>query len=882
MATVLAAIPLAGVPLDSDQQKACDHRKGTAAVAASAGSGKTSLLVARAVALVASGEDPAGILTLVFNTNAQATLRERLGANPATKGHEKGMASTFHAFSLQMCLLMKPDLQVLGLNAEEDAMLESKGSSTFQRGAGVPRQTAYDLGKAIWRDMGGDDYSQMRPEIVKGTDLVEVMKYETAARERLFSAGWPNAFFYPLSAKDAQGRSIAGQSSPEHKAKLRSALEALQMKDLTKDTLIALVEFMPRFRQARMAVNGGQGAVDFTDMLLGLGNFIRKETSPDFKGERKVMTRLGRIKHLQVDEAQDGNELRWYITQAIANLGATSVMTVGDLRQSIAGFAGAQPQLFRAWWDKADKQFALPNNYRSAAAIVAAGNAVAKGEPWNVGGDAIAARADLGMGSVRVEGVGTLGIAVEISTAIASGLGHKDVTVLARTKAALEQVAFGLRTKGLKVYVRGGGHVWKSMDGRKVRAYLDFGDGVLRDKQATGLALNSPKRYVKPALLQGSEVNRGVVVGPWFKEGRINLSKLQGENYLPSKAVVQAYRTLSNLSWEDRVQQVEDWLLEGLAADAKENEQAPGDKSDKADLIKSLCEIARVCGSVANLDAAIEAEIKLDPNDPDVIELSTIHRAKGDQWQVVYVTGVQEGTFPHIKATDDESFAEEVRLLYVAVTRPVTTLVVDVGSNVDRFAAKLAALSAVAASSAPPPPASPPRQPKRATEPSSEPLVAFTEPVIDAGVMTQTFTPAELQAAIEADSDRAERLTFEGTKPVEGERFVVVRWDELLTLLTPHGFAEDVTMARRMNQRVLAATLKDGAEVMIYTSVPPGGQAARALGEDSIKVVLMNPEGRPYGRRQPYAARTRNWRTTLLSRIVEALQAHPDLKASAA
>ena len=114
---------------------------------------------------------------------------------------------------------------------------------------------------------------------------------------------------------------------------------------------------------------------------------------------------------------------------------------------------------------------------------------------------------------MRVEGVGTLGIAVEVSTAIAAGLRHKDVTVLARTRNALEMVAFGLRTKGLKVFVRGGGFVWRGMDGRMVRAYLDLAEGNVRDIAALGMALNRPKRFVSKVKLASWALSRLIPAG---------------------------------------------------------------------------------------------------------------------------------------------------------------------------------------------------------------------------------------------------------------------------------------------------------------------------------------------------------------------------------
>lgn len=806
------------VTLDADQTKAAQHRVGTAAVAAAAGSGKTTLLVGRAIALVESGERPESVLTLAFNRNAAATLRERLSAHPATRGSAAAMASTFHAFGLQTLRIVMPKKQVLPTSAAEEA-------ARVRNDGGVPKPTARDVAKAVWTEMGGDLYGEARPSFLRGVSLDELINVEPGARERLFTAGWP-----AIAAKPVE---------------LSKAVNALQLKDVSGETLEALKVFMPKFRAARQKLD----VVDFTDMLLGLGHFIRTNNEA-------VMTFLRGIRHLQIDEAQDGNELRWYIGQTIASFGeGRSVMAVGDLRQSIAGFAGAQPAMFRKWWDGADAQFALPRNYRSAALIVAAGNAVAHGEPWNVGGDAIAARADLGEGSLRVESVGTLRIAMEVASALKNGeYTHKDVTVLARTRAALETVAFGLRTQGVKCVVRGGGFAWRSMDGRMIRAYLDLAEGNVRDAKAFGMAINRPLRYIS-----GAKLREWITPGGTFND---TVLWRASEKYKPAAALVEARAALQELSWEERVDQVRDWLIEGMEADRAEVGSAPGATSDKADLIRNLCDIARVAGSVANLDLAIDAEQQIDPKAADVVELSTIHQSKGDQWLTVYVTGVAEGVFPHIRATSDEELAEEVRLLYVAVTRPVSSLIVDVSSNVGRFESKIAALEAVVPATPQTPPPAPPAPPRTqlvAPESASQPQTAV-----------------DLAHALELDHERAEALTAAGVQPKQGERFVPVAWRELTELLAPHGFRESHQRERRADQRVLAVKLADGAELVVYTSVPRDAEVARGNGDDSIKVVLFDTTNdRPLTKKQPFAARTRNWRVTLLSRLATALESHP-------
>lgn len=827
--------------LDADQQAAAAHRVGTAAVAAAAGSGKTTLLVARAIALVEGGERPESVLTLAFNRNAAQTLRERLASHPATRGSEDRMASTFHAFAFSCVRLVTPDVRVLATSAQEAAEGASRGRQEDSR------QTLRDVARGVWNEMGGNRYGNDRPELIRGVELDKLLELEPSARERLFSKDWVK---------------LATAPTPDA---LQEALTTLQLKDVTTVELRALASLMRGFRRAKHSLR----VVDFTDMLLALGHYIRVN-------EPRVMARLRQLRHLQVDEAQDGNELRWYIAQAIADFKeGRSVMAVGDLRQSIAGFAGAQPELFKRWWNTCDAQFTLPRNYRSASAIVEAGNAIAMGEPWNVGGDSIAARTDLGRGSVRVEALGPLAIAVEMASGIKDGTyNHKGVTVLARTKAALEPVAFGLRAQGIRAFVRGGGNAWRGIDGRMIRAYLDLADHSVRDIKALGMALNRPLRYVSGARLAGWVTS----ANPSYENPAQLNQRLYGDatSYRPAAAVVEAVETLAELPWEERVLQVESWLIEGLAHDAAENQSAPGDTSDRADLIHNLCVIATTCRDVASLDVAIEAEGRVNPNDPDVVELSTIHRAKGDQWHTVYVVGVKEGIFPHVRATSDEEEAEETRLLYVAVTRPVKALVVSVIPNeVDRFGPKIDRLRVIADSTAESPDPTPGPGPK-APPPAPEPLVEAPKPVpAPAGGYP---TAHAMTGALLADEPRAHDLTDKGVQPQPGERFVPVSFSEMEVLLVPHGFVEDEATTQRTGQRVMASRLADGARLLVYTTVPPGQQGARGNGEDSIKVGLLDATGKPLARRQPYAARTRNWRVTLLKRLAEVLKAHPSLK----
>lgn len=855
--------------LDADQLKPANFHRGNACVAAAAGSGKTTLLVGRAIKLVEAGANPASIVTLCFNKNAELTLKERFSKHPLTAGHAGSMASTFHAFGLRAATIgLGGKAVVLASSAAEAARVERAVSGSQAAG-----RTVRDVARAAYTTIGG-----FRRKSDAGYDALfetiaydDVVKLEPSVREALFEFG------YPAVTADA--------------TKLAAAIGKVHISDPAFNTAMrqVLTRYIPALRREKQPNerNHGKQEVDFADMLIGLGHFIRVQ-------HPEVMTWLRRVQHLQVDEAQDGNYLRWFITRGIADMPGEgrSTIAVGDLRQAIAGFTGARPAHFRQWWDEST-QFTLPRNYRSASVIVEAGNTVARGEPWNVGGDCIAARADLGRGMMRAEPLGALAIGVEIATAIKTGMNPKDVTVLARTRAALELTAFALRAKGVKASVRGGGAVWSSLMARALRAYLLLGEGgKVDDQEGLVKALNLPLRYVSGAFV-GQISRKGVIdtvmLSRMMHDGDRRIAEVS-ESVLGVFDEMAAVRAEAGddagAQWRARVQLAKSWLEDGLYEEQErlsKGTRARPEPTDQVDLVSALATIAETAGSMANLQAVISADAYVDPKAPDVVVLSTIHQAKGDQWGTVYVTGVKEGVFPHIRATDDEDLAEELRLLYVAVTRPVHTLVLDVSGKQERFGPKLEKLKTLA-TSAPPEPAFLTGEDDVADDgdDEDEPAPVASAPALvkpSAGLLAGgTMDASDMMAALTNDDTRAHGLTELDPKPATGQRFVVVTLDGMQKLLGKHGFFERTSLASRFNQRVFAVDLKDGYRLQVYTSIPPGADAARGLAEDSIKVTLLDPNERPVARKQPYAARTRNWRVTLLGRLREVLKAHPELK----
>lgn len=832
--------------LDSYQKKAAAHRRGKAAVSAAAGSGKTTLIVARALDLVREGERPEKVVTLAFNKNAQMTLVERLaqgmGGTPEAERNAQQMAFTFHGFAFRVLKAINPDLRVLPQSANDKRKAADKARSPAERNMIEALPTKRDLANRILNDRRDRNGAVVEPGLRTryrdaNVDFDALPDKESELREALFAYGWP-------------GASLRQSENVEQLAHIYTTL------GVDPEEAKPLAEFAQKFDALKRA--NVPAVVDFSDMLLYVGAMIRAK-------QERVMSRLAEISHLQIDEAQDGNELRWLVASTVAGLQTNkSVIAVGDLRQSIAGFAGAKPELFKQWWDKADAQFDLPNNYRSASLIVEAGNVVARGKTWNIGADSIAARADLGRGAVSVGYMNLEDIAQVVKGVVTldGAVPSKDVAVLSRTRASLQPIAFALRSAGVKTVIRGGGSLWLGGDGMNIRAYLDLAEGRVRDDKWAGSIrriLNKPVRYLNRQQM-----------AVYVTDSAINVNRIEQDadgSRAADRLLNDLYR-LKDAPHHARVEMIEEWLLADLDNKAAENPDIEGRDSERGEMIKSLCDAAANAGSVTQLDILVAAELATTENDPQAVTLSTIHQAKGDQWGTVVVANVNEGVFPSRKATTPEEMEEELRLLYVAVTRPVHTLYVATDA-VERFEAEITGIAHLskqgdvpASEIAPPAPAVVPTTAKAAPLPPPPPEPTPGLP-----------TGAELLAAIDGDVTRAEVLTSTGVQPAPGQRFVPVRWGEFSELLGRHGFTEDPGTSARTGQRVLGVTVAEGWRVLVYSTIPEKEDLARGLGNDSIKVVLVNAKtGAPRMSRQPYAARTRNWRVTLLDRIRTAIE----------
>jgi superfamily I DNA/RNA helicase len=433
------------------------------------------------------------------------------------------------------------------------------------------------------------------------------------------------------------------------------------------------------FARGYQRIKAMGGMIDFADMLSFACRVIQRNGL-------RAQALAGRYKHIQVDEAQDINPARLYIAQHLAKE-AKSLVMVGDLRQSIYGFTGARPDLFRSRIDHHGATLlTLPVNRRSTAPIVAAGNAVAAGRDWNLGGACSPSSTNAAQQAEPVHVWFTKNaveeadaIVHEIQARVDDGLplatdtGKSNYACLVRTnaQAATLEVSFLVRKLPVRIVGQKGG-VWMTNPGRDFFAYLRGAAGIPHDDVVR--IANKPARYlrrvvVEDAIAAASNADNGVDLH----------AALRGS--LDRKALSFAFdlEGLAQLDWNARV----DRVLELLLRDVKERSGGLGGvdspDEDREEALKALADAARTLGGVEGIQTQIDRMNAVDDRTP-AAEICTMHKSKGAEWQVVFTCGAHVDSIPHKKAAE-KNIEEERRLFYVAITRAQKVAVVSIGGE---------------------------------------------------------------------------------------------------------------------------------------------------------------------------------------------------------
>jgi DNA helicase-2/ATP-dependent DNA helicase PcrA len=597
--------------LNPRQREAVEHVEGPLLLLAGAGSGKTRVITHRMAHLVAAHKVPGwAILAVTFTNKAAGEMRDRVRALVEPLGESSApTVATFHSFCVRLL-------------RREGAPL-----ATLRRGF-TPQFTIYD----------DDDQLSILRSVYKQLGLDEKFLQYRAALSRISHA---------KSHKD----------TPEDLA--RAATDPISTK---------LAVIYERY-QARLVESN---ALDFDDLLL--------ETVRLLDYDKATRQRLnGRYEFLMVDEYQDTNRSQYELMRLLTEERG-NVAVVGDEDQSIYGWRGANIRNILDFERdfKGAKVIRLEQNYRSTSTILEAASAVVANNTERIG-KWLWTESGAGEKVGLYEAPDSENEALWIADTIEAYLGRNPdshVAVLYRTNAQSRQIEEALRRYGRKYIVVGGFSFYQRAEVKDVLAYLK----VLVSPQDTVSLLriiNTPARGIGRTTVEQieqyaltNEMSLWTALGKMLEErafpGRAEAALSGFRRMMEGMAagveeqpIADTLRAvLEQTGYRSMLEEEGTQEAQARLGNLDELLNAAVDAGERGETIREFLDHAALVADADSLDARAP------------VSLLTMHNAKGLEFPVVFIAGLEEGLFPHSRSLDSESaMEEERRLCYVGMTR---------------------------------------------------------------------------------------------------------------------------------------------------------------------------------------------------------------------
>jgi DNA helicase II / ATP-dependent DNA helicase PcrA len=599
-------------PLNPVQREAVLHTEGPVLIVAGAGSGKTRILTHRIAYLIREKEvAPGSILAITFTNKAAGEMAERVEALVGSRISQRMWILTFHSACAR---ILRREHALVGL------------PSHF---------SIYDEADS-----------------------------ERVVKMALEAAGLDAKRFHPKAVLALIGKAKDG---------LVTAPEYIEAAGNWYERQVAEVylEYERRLAAA--------GAVDFDDLIL--------RTVRLFRDYPEVLEHYQeRFRYVLIDEYQDTNRAQYHLVNLLASK-HRNICVVGDADQGIYSWRGATIQnLLDFEHDYPDaEEFILDQNYRSTRTILEVANALIdhniQRKPKNLWTDA-----DHGTPVTRYraedEHDEAWFVARELERLVSDEGEHAygDVAVFYRTNAQSRVIEDVFMKAGIPYRVVGGVRFYERREIKDVLAYLR---ALLNPQDAVSMRriINTPKRGIGDQTVAALEafardegitlletcrrVEEIVVLSPravGAVRGFVNvmdrLRALMEEDARPSRLIEATFTETGYFAELDAERTVE-------AESRKENLQelvGVGSEFEARFPDSGLPEFLEQIALVTEQDEYDEAA--------STVTLMTLHNAKGLEFEVVFIAGMEDGVFPHFRSmTDADELEEERRLAYVGITR---------------------------------------------------------------------------------------------------------------------------------------------------------------------------------------------------------------------
>lgn len=625
--------------LNDSQRAAVEYCDGPSLVIAGAGSGKTRVLTYKIAYLLSRGMKPWNILALTFTNKAANEMKQRIGALVGDDVAKYLYMGTFHSIFSR---ILRVEAERLGYTNNFTIYDESDSRSLI---------------KTIIKEMQLDD-----------------KVYKPASVHSRISMAKNNLLF------------------PDEYAKTRGLIE----RDVEQKVPAVSAIYSAYCERCKKA-----NAMDFDDLLTNTYRLLVSDN-----GIRKKYAE--RFRYILVDEYQDTNSVQQKIVWLLSEENMR-VCAVGDDAQSIYAFRGANIDNILDF----QKQFAgtrlfkLERNYRSTQRIVQAANSLIRHNERQIPKDVYSCNAEGDKLSVkpaysdREEAIIVCNEIKRIKRI--DKCGYNDFAVLYRTNSQSRSFEEAMRKVSIPYKIYGGLSFYQRKEIKDVIAYFRL---IVNpdDEEAFKRIINYPKRGIGDTTVgKIASVASENGVSLWqvicepslygFKPSKATLAKLGAFKELISgfiaKFVTADAYTLG----------VEVVKLSGISADiyqdrTPENVARQENVEELLGSIQEFVESRKEEGRVDDVrltdflqEVSLQTDLESDEgSDGERVSLMTVHSAKGLEFPVVFVVGLEENIFPSsLSMGSKRELEEERRLLYVAITRAERHCILTYAKNRYRY-----------------------------------------------------------------------------------------------------------------------------------------------------------------------------------------------------
>ncbi len=602
--------------LNEPQRQAVTSDRQNLLVLAGAGSGKTRVIAHRVAWLIkANGINPHSILTVTFTNKAAREMRGRIeGIVEQEMGNF--WCGTFHGISHR---LLRTHWEEAGLR-REFAILDSEDQ--------------YRVIKRVSKSMGLDDTK------------------------------WPprQIQWFINKQKDECRRSKDVETSDDYFA-----------------------EKMNEVYRAYEELCERESLVDFGELLLR--TYLLLKSNPDVLGHYKK-----RFRHILVDEFQDTNEVQYQFLRLLCE-GDSHIMSVGDDDQSIYGWRGAKSENINRFTKdyKNTEIIRLEQNYRSTSVILGAANSVIKNNQGRMGKELWTDQKEgelISIYSAYNEDDEARYVVGSIQNWLEQGRNLSEVAILYRSNAQSRALEEAILREGLAYRIYGGLRFYERAEIKNAMSYLRLVFGR-EDDAAFERVINIPPRGIGAKTLDIIRSRAQKLESSLWKacEDLIETEELTPRASQSVQGFMTAFKDLTLETKDLVLRDLVDHVIQRSGLIEYHKKEA-GEKGRTR--VENLAELVTAASDFEPepLDEAEEVPLKLfidhaalDAGETQAsehesaIQLMTLHSAKGLEFPLVFITGFEEGLFPHkLSIEEPDQLQEERRLCYVGMTRSMERL----------------------------------------------------------------------------------------------------------------------------------------------------------------------------------------------------------------